>query len=68
MIAIQELTARFDWFDTLGLLIMFNLTKKSKEFDKRAGAVSGANAQNQNTGSSNIDKVEQQLKEKIEKI
>lgn len=32
------------------------------------GAVSGANAQNQNTGSSNIDKVEQQLKEKIEKI
>lgn len=36
MIAIQELTARFDWFDTLGLLIMFNLTKKSKEFYKKA--------------------------------
>lgn len=35
-IAIQELTARFDWFDTLGLLIICNLTKKSKEFDKRA--------------------------------
>lgn len=29
MIVIQELTARFD------LLIILNLTKKSKEFDKR---------------------------------
>lgn len=34
MIAIQELTARFDWFDTLGLLIMFNLTKKVRSFTR----------------------------------